>query len=365
MKTLLVNLFFVVLSMTAIAQQQGKYIFMKSGHIEYELTGNTTGTKSVWFDDYGMKMYTLYESTSTVKILGIKKTTVTKELEIRKGNLLWKIDLLKNKGTKTTINYAVEIGKPITKGKTDAQLHEMERKTITDMGANIEGYENILGRKCLVFTLGTTKFWQYKGYPLKSIISVLGITGNEIAISMQENIVVPASKFDVPAGISIEEMVNPLDEGGGLEGLLNGLDKNTQNENNKADDEDEPLRTTLTYNQFVAGLTNVKLAGFKKMITNNEVSTYVSMFQLNGKMGGVSVFNENLFDSAEKGEDVMVQKTYTLNGKPAKYAYTHEGETQMHVLFIKYTAKKMTLMIHAERTIPLSTLEELSRELKY
>ena len=37
MKALLVGLLFVILSMTAMAQQQGKYFFVKSGHIEYTL----------------------------------------------------------------------------------------------------------------------------------------------------------------------------------------------------------------------------------------------------------------------------------------------------------------------------------------
>ena len=86
MKALLMGLLFVILSMTAMAQQQGKYFFVKSGHIEYTLGGNTSGTKSVWFDNYGMLMYTITESTTTVKILGIKSTTSTKELEIRKGS---------------------------------------------------------------------------------------------------------------------------------------------------------------------------------------------------------------------------------------------------------------------------------------
>ncbi len=57
---LFLTVFFTV---SQFAQQQGKYIFMKSGHIEYQLNGNTTGTKSVWFDEYGMLMYTLTNST--------------------------------------------------------------------------------------------------------------------------------------------------------------------------------------------------------------------------------------------------------------------------------------------------------------
>ena len=195
MKALLVGLLFVILSMTAMAQQQGKYFFVKSGHIEYTLGGNTSGTKSVWFDNYGMLMYTLTESTTTVKILGIKSTTSTKELEIRKGNTIWKADLKQKTGTKMTI---------------EAQT-EMERKVITDMGAEIEGYETFLGKNCLKFKWGTTKFLQYKGIPLKSQVSTLGVNYTETATSFETNVIVPATKFEIPTGVKFEDMGEMMD----------------------------------------------------------------------------------------------------------------------------------------------------------
>lgn len=206
MKTLLVSFFSVILSMTTMAQQQGKYYFVKSGHIEYTLGGNTTGTKSVWFDNYGMLMYTLIESTTTVKILGMKSTTSTKELEIRKGNTIWKADLLQKTGTKMTIEAQTEVGEKLTKGKTDAQLHELERKTLTDMGAEIEGYETFLGKNCLKFKWGSTKFLQYKGIPLKSDVSTLGVSYTETAKSFDANIAVPAAKFAIPTDVKFEDM---------------------------------------------------------------------------------------------------------------------------------------------------------------
>jgi hypothetical protein len=372
MKAKIILLLLSATLLSAFAQQQkhGKYFFTKSGHIEYELTGSTTGKKNIWFDDFGIKTATLYESKSTIKILGITKTIITKELEIRNGNYLWKIDLLKKSGTKTTINYAIETGKSITNGKTDAQLHQTERKVITDMGGKIEGYENILGRKCLVFKFGTTKFWQYKGIPLKSDINLNGlITNYETATSFDENINVPSSKFDIPAGITIDEGVNPIDEGGGIGGLLNALDKNMKagdDENAESnDEEDEPLRTNLTYNEFLNALKNVKVNGFKKTVGEKSKSAYMSFFTVNGLNGGISIMNLELFDNAEKGEDIDVQKTYKLDGKSAKYVYTREGDTEMHALFIKYPAKKMTLIIHAERSLPLSTIEEIARQLNF
>lgn len=206
MKTLLIAFLSALLSTTAMAQQQGKYFFVKSGHIEYTLGGNTSGTKTVWFDNYGMLMYTLTESTTTVKMLGIKSTTSTKELEIRKGNTIWKADLLQNTGVKMTIQAQTEVGEKLTKGKTDTQLHDMERKVLTDMGAEIQGYENFLGKNCLKFKWGTTSFLQYKGIPLKSDVSTLGVTYTETAKSFDTNITVPPTKFEIPSNIKFEDM---------------------------------------------------------------------------------------------------------------------------------------------------------------
>jgi hypothetical protein len=345
---------------STLAQNSGKYVFTKSGHIEYNLSGSTVGKKSVWYDDYGIKMATLTESTSTVSILGMKQTTEVKELEIKNGNQLWKINLIDKTGTKTTIDYAINAGIALTDKKSDAELHEMERQAILDLNGKIEGYENILEKKCLVFTLGTTKFWQYKGYPLKSVISIMGITNNETAISFEENITVPASKFDVPAGITITEGVNPMDDG--LGGLLNGME-GMNNEEEEDTEYEEPLQANLSYDDFIKAVDGIKIPGFKRSASEKTFGSYITMFRLNEKFGGISVMNTSLYDRADEGEDVAVQRTYTVNGKAAKYAFTREGDTEMHVVFIKYPDRKMTLMIHSERSMPLSTLEEIARQL--
>ena len=362
MKTKLLAAILISIVFSATAQEKGKYIFTKSGHIEYTLSGSTVGSKSVWYDDYGIKMATLTESTSTVTLMGITQTTEVKELEIRDGNQLWKINLLDKTGTKTTIDYAVNAGRALTDKKTDAELHEMERQTVLDLNGKIEGYESILGKKCLVFTLGTTKFWQYKGYPLKSVITMLGLTNNETAIFFEENITVPASKFAIPAGVNITEGANPID--GGLGGLLNSLE-GMDNEEEQGTEYEEPLHANLSYDDFITAVNSIKIPGFKRTASDQSIGSYMSLFRINDTFGGISIMNTDLFDRAEEGEDIEVQKTYTALGKPAKHAFTREGDTEMQVIFIKYAERKMTLMIHAERSIPLNTLEEIARQLNF
>lgn len=363
MKTKILLLLAVSCSLLATAQNDGKYIFSKSGHIEYQLSGNTVGKKSVWYDDFGIKMTTLIESTTTIKILGISKKTTTKELEIRSGNLLWKINLLDNTGTKTTIDYAIKAGKALTDKKTDEELHKIERQTILDLHGNIVGYENILDKKCLVYTLGTTKFWQYKGYPLKSIISLGTLTNNETAIQFEENITVPATKFTIPSGVKITEGVNPLD--GGIEGMLNQIGTLGENEQgSKKDSEDEvPLKTNITYDSFVKAINAVKIPNFVRTASSKERSAYTSMFRINNTFGSISIMNPELYDRAEEGEGVEIKRVYTVNGKAAKYAFIKSEDTPMHTVFIKYPVRKMTLLISSLQTLPLSTMEEIARQL--
>jgi len=211
MKKKLVFLFALFFFIGATAQQQGKYFFVKSGHVEYTFGGNTKGTKSVWFDNYGMLMCTITMSSSTVKMLGFTNTSEKKEVEIRKDNQIWKADLITKTGTKIDISAQTEVGEKLTVGKSDAQLHEMERKIIADMGGKIEGYETFLGRNCLKFTWGTTKFLQYKGIPLSSTVSEMGITYIETANSFESNIAVPSSKFELPQNIQFQDAGEMMD----------------------------------------------------------------------------------------------------------------------------------------------------------
>lgn len=206
MKAKLIIFLLIATSVAGYAQQQGKYYFVKSGHIEYALGGNTTGTKTVWFDNYGMLSYSLIESTTTVKILGFKNTTKTKELEIRKGNTIWKADLLEKTGIKMSIEAQTEVNIKLTKGKTDAQLNALEQKMVTDIGGKIEGNETFLGCNCLKFSWGTTKHLQYKGIPLKSDVTEMGISYTETATLFESNILVSAAKFVPPADIKFEDM---------------------------------------------------------------------------------------------------------------------------------------------------------------
>ena len=130
---------------------------------------------------------------------------------LRQWNQIWLANLLDNTGSQMGIEDQTEIGKEITSGQTDAQLHAKERKMITDMGGEIEGYETFLGRNCLKFSLVSNKFLQFKGIPLKSNVALIGITYTETATSFDTNATVPATKFELPKNIKFQQMSESLD----------------------------------------------------------------------------------------------------------------------------------------------------------
>lgn len=89
MKTRLLLLLTAFFTVGLFAQQHGKYFFVKSGHIEYALGGNTTGTKSVWFDNYGMLI-------SDVSTLGVSYTETATSFDTNIAVLATKFEIPTN-----------------------------------------------------------------------------------------------------------------------------------------------------------------------------------------------------------------------------------------------------------------------------
>lgn len=353
---------FILTVTTLSGQQQGKYFFTKSGHIEYTLGGNWSGTKSVWFDDYGMLMHTLTQSTSVVSLAGITSTTTEKKLEIRRGKEIFIVDLLTNTGTKTDIGPQTDMGRNMTQGKSDEELHQMERKVITDMGATITGYETFLGKKCMTFTWGTTKFSQYKGIPLKSDVTQTGIlTLLETATSFEENINVPASKFEVPQHIEFQQ-------GGGLSDLMKGLEEagGFQEEDN----EETGPPPGLAFERFETATKRLNIPGFPFFMSDNSGSLYLTSFA-KSETEQIVIFMENesrFYEMAQGGEGMIVESTYTLDGHEAVYInITHEDDgtpTNSRSLLIRMPEYQAVLYVIASLPMSKSELEGIIRQIR-
>ncbi|MBK6964821.1 MAG: hypothetical protein IPH20_13005 [Bacteroidales bacterium] len=353
----------IVLILTGTAlfgQQQGKYFFTKSGHIEYTLGGNWTGTKSIWFDDYGMLMRTLTESTSTVTVAGFTSTTAEKKLEIRKGKDIWVIDLLTNTGSKSDIGLQTGMGRNMTQGKSDEELHQMERKIITDMGATITGYETFLGKKCLMFTWGTTKFSQYKGIPLKSEVTQTGVLSLlETAVSFEENISVPASKFEIPDNIEFQQS-------GGLSEVLKGLESSGEYQ----EQEENGTPPGLSYERFEIATKSLNIPGFPYFMSDNSGGIYLTSYA-KSETEQIIIFMENegrFYEMAQGGEGMIVESTYSLDGHDAVFInITHEDDgtpTNSRSLLVRMPEHQAVLYIIASLPKSKSELEGIIRQIR-
>ena len=92
MKQLFIIALSLIFAFQAQAQQAQKRYTVESGKIEYKLTGNTTGTKTVYFDDYGEKYYEQLKSVSVTKIFGVTDRTETNKITIINKSHFWTID---------------------------------------------------------------------------------------------------------------------------------------------------------------------------------------------------------------------------------------------------------------------------------
>ncbi len=221
MKKLLTLAVLMIIALASIAQNEDymnmKQFDVKSGKIEYKIEGKTKGTKTLWFDDYGRFQYE--HTVTTTKMFGM--TSKEERLRIRDKEWMFDLNLVDKTGTKMHVDQANEMLNVVTDATTDEQLKKFGEDVQKDMDIKDGGMETILGRQCKVTTSGklNSKHWEYKRIPLKMSVDFGGMLGssNEEAISFEENISIPSSKFNVPSGFEIQEI--DMNQINGLMGL--------------------------------------------------------------------------------------------------------------------------------------------------
>lgn len=257
---------------------------LASGVVEYELSsggmGSTmTGMRTEWWTDHGRKVATLEKSTTKTELFGQKNTERKEELTIIDGDTVYTIDLLQKTGTKADIGQMKQMGRAMANrmGAT-----EDPKKFVEKNGGKWLPAETFLGRKCDVVEMMGVKTWTYKGVTLKTEGAMMGITTTQVAKKFEENVRVPAAKFEVPTGIAFETQETPAEAAAFLQALAGGggeddEDGGTPNflaqamqqaQAESGDDEDEEsdwpdLRLPL--GEFRAIVANFKVPGYRQM----------------------------------------------------------------------------------------------------
>jgi len=172
----------------------GKYL-LKSGIIVMEgATKGSRSTTTLYFDDYGNKEMT--ETIGEMSGVPINSRVITA------GGFIYNLDLEKNTGTK----------QPISTGQTSGiDFSKINEQMMTDLGLTKSGTDTILERVCDVWIMDMPrmkmkgKYYVWKNIPLKSEVEVNGLTVEMHVAAIEENPKLPASTFEPPVSMEIEE----------------------------------------------------------------------------------------------------------------------------------------------------------------
>ena len=186
------------LSNDASSEFQKRY-GIKSAVVEYILTGSQEGTKTLYFDSWGMRQAEYTRSILTVS--GFTKPINI--VNIIDGEYQYMINIDQNSGTKTRN----PILKSIEQLKDQRGFNEFGEQMLLSMGANKIGTETFLGKECDVYEMRSTgtKLWVWEWITLKSETKSGGLEINLTATRITEGSV-PNDKFKIPEKIVLNEV---------------------------------------------------------------------------------------------------------------------------------------------------------------
>ncbi|HEX9253715.1 MAG TPA: hypothetical protein VF870_15825 [Ignavibacteriaceae bacterium] len=173
---------------------------IKSGVIEYIITGSQEGTKTLYFDNWGMR-----QAEYTRSILSVSGFTKPLNLvNIIDGEYQYMINIDQNSGTKTRN----PILKSIEQLKGQKGFNEFGEQMLLSMGANKIGSESFLGKDCDVYEMKNTgtKLWVWEWLTLKSETKSGGLNINLTATRINEGGSVPTEKFRIPEKVVLNEV---------------------------------------------------------------------------------------------------------------------------------------------------------------
>jgi hypothetical protein len=348
------QIFILVLSSLLVfqlnAQQSAKKYAIKSGEIEYKLTGNTTGSRTVYFSDFGNKYYEHEKSETVTKMFGITDRTETDKITIINNGHFWTIDNLDKKNYEGNVPYS-KLSEEMMANMTEAEQEKMADDILKSFGGERLGTEKILGYTCEKMSVFGSLIWFYKGVSLKSEAKVMGITANEEAVSFDENVTVPSSRYNPPSGVdftNIEQQQNAM---------YPGMDMDMYEEDD--DDYYQTVPVTYPFEDFQEEMNSFNPEGYVRTMVVNQDGQHVALF-INGLTNVVSVMataEENVEDSEEFGSFDSFE-TFTHKGKTMHYGDLSNEDMDGKALVIPYKEHDMFIII---MTVPGKDKDTLLR----
>jgi len=203
---------------TATLEQIYQPYGVKSGIIKYKYGGDQLGIQELYFDDYGWKQVIYYE-----KAPAHDPNLVMKGLDIIMPDYIISINMVKMEGSKrpnvmfltlkqiwdaTPPDQRMELGPKIQKFTKQMNLGLAYRDYLVNMSEESSVYQDVAGKKCEVYKLmnGDMRLFVWNKIVLGTeFLSPKGQTIKLEATDFQDNVPIPAEKYNVPSGVTLKE----------------------------------------------------------------------------------------------------------------------------------------------------------------
>lgn len=355
MKNITTSLFaLLILATSATAQQKAQQYAIKSGVVSYELTGNTTGTKTVYWDNYGTKTRTELKSKTVTKIFGMKSEEETHSITVIVEDKYWVADLIAQTGTKGTLPY-YEDTKEYAESMTEAEQKQLADDLLNAMGGERLGNENVMEHSCEVISIMGAKSWIYKGIILKSEAKIMGIESNEMATEFKPNTSVSASKFTPYDGVDYDDIAAmAAAEGNPFAAMAAAMDMQEEEE-----EEDEIVPLRYSYEKFKSVTSGLSYPSYSLKGSNTFDGQHMSVF-MKGASASITIMATSR-KNIER-EDVDLFTSFTHKGKKCHYGEEDDGST---ALIIEYPSDDMYIVIAADPSMPKQSLLNIHDQLSF
>jgi hypothetical protein len=180
---------------------------IRSGIIEYKMSGMQTGTETIYFDRWGIREAKYTQIEIKVGNMSVKQNRLT----LLDGEWTYGVDLDTKTGTKTPTPLMKELtGAAKREGKDATEIGE---EMLAGMGGRKIGMETLLGKSCDVWEIKSlnAKSWIWQGMTLKTEVNMMGKVTTTEVVRLQDNVNVPEEKLTLPKDVKINEGANPMD----------------------------------------------------------------------------------------------------------------------------------------------------------
>jgi hypothetical protein len=164
---------------------------VQSGKVEYQVTGAEQGTEILSWDNWGGRM--AISTKATMGTIAQDKTTLV---------TVDKVIALDNAAKTGTAMANPMKDVMLAGGSTD----EMTSRMMSQMGATKQGTDTVLGKTCDKYVSATSSTCVWQGIALKTEMTVSGATTTKVATKIEENAAVDPAAFDIPAGMTVQDM---------------------------------------------------------------------------------------------------------------------------------------------------------------